>query len=69
MPRQREPLGAPPLYAAFALDVPAQPELRWRRPCCVPDEELGVERVEFLPPEKQALLRAPSSARAAGGAP
>jgi hypothetical protein len=63
--RQLEPLGAPALDVGFALDVLAQPELRWRRPYCVPDQEFDVERVEFLPPEKQALLRARSSGRGA----
>jgi hypothetical protein len=66
--RQLEPLGAPALDVGFALDVLAQPELRWRRPYCVPDAEFDVERVEFLSPEKQALLRARASRRAAGAA-
>lgn len=62
--RQLEPLGVPALDVGFALDVLAEPALRWRRPYCVPDEEFDVARVEFLSPEKQALLRAQSSGRA-----
>lgn len=64
--RQLEPLGAPALDVGFCLDVLAQPELRWRRPYCVPDAEFDVERVEFLPPEKKALLRARGAGRAGG---
>ena len=57
MLRQLEPLGVPALDVGFALDIMAQPELRWRRPFCVPDAEFDPERVEFLSPEKKALLR------------
>ncbi|HYR08222.1 MAG TPA: hypothetical protein VEQ60_10655 [Longimicrobium sp.] len=55
--RQLEPLGVPALDVGYALDVLARPELRWRRPFCVPDEEFDPERVEFLPPEQRARLR------------
>jgi hypothetical protein len=55
--RQLEPVGVPALDVGFALDIMAQPELRWRRPFCVPDAEFDLERVEFLAPEKKALLR------------
>ncbi|WP_420126725.1 hypothetical protein [Longimicrobium sp.] len=56
--RQLEPLGVPALDVGFALDIMAQPELRWRRPFCVPDDEFDPARVEFLSPEKLALLGA-----------
>jgi hypothetical protein len=56
--RQLEPLGVPALDVGYALDVMAHPDLRWRRPFCVPDDEFDPERVEFLSPEKLALLRA-----------
>lgn len=58
--RQLEPLGVPALDVGFALDIMARPELRWRRPFCVADPEFDPGRVEFLSPEKRALLRARS---------
>jgi hypothetical protein len=67
--RQLEPLGVPALDVGFALDIMAQPELRWRRPYCVADAEFDPERVRFLSPEKQARLRAQAAERTEGAAP
>jgi hypothetical protein len=43
-------LRCPVLDVGFALDVLADPELRWTRPFCVPDAEMDLARVRFLGP-------------------
>ncbi|HEX6037527.1 hypothetical protein [Longimicrobium sp.] len=55
--RQLEPLGAPCIDAGFALDLMAQPEMRWDRPYCVPDGEFDPERIRFLPADALRRLR------------
>ena len=45
---QLEPLGVPCLDVGFALSTIAEPQLRWKRPFCIPDTEFKRERVEFL---------------------
>jgi hypothetical protein len=66
---QLEPLRAPALDAGFALDVLADPELRWDRPFCVPDAELDVDRIRYLPEPALRRVRAaePDAAGAARG--
>jgi hypothetical protein len=45
---QLEPLGVPCLDVGFALSTLGNPELRWNRPFCVPDDEFDPERIKFL---------------------
>jgi len=46
---QLEPLGVPAIDAGFVFEVWANPEMRWHRPMCVPDEAYDIEKVRFLP--------------------
>lgn len=58
---QLAPLGVPALDVGFVLDVMADPELRWNRPFCVPDGELELDRVRFLPaPQLRKVMAAAS---------
>jgi hypothetical protein len=45
---QLEPLGVPCLDVGFVLSTLGNPELRWIRPFCVPDEDFDPARVKFL---------------------
>jgi hypothetical protein len=61
---QLAPLSAPALDVGLVLDVPADPELRWDRPFCVPDGEMELHRIRFLPPAAlPRLLRAERAGR------
>jgi hypothetical protein len=60
---QLAPLSAPALDVGFVLDVLADPELRWARPFCVPDDAMELHRIRFLPPP--ALQRVLAAERAA----
>ncbi|HEX6913062.1 MAG TPA: hypothetical protein VF142_21815 [Longimicrobium sp.] len=50
-------LRCPVLDVGFALDVLADPELRWNRPFCVADEALELERIRFLSPDQLRRAR------------
>jgi hypothetical protein len=63
---QLAPLGVPALDVGFALDVLADPELRWTRPFCVPDGEMEMERIRFLAPGALRRLLAAERASAHG---
>jgi len=45
---QLEPLQTPCLDVGFALSTLANPDLRWNRPFCVPDDEFELDRVRWL---------------------
>lgn len=60
-------LRCPVLDVGFALDVLAEPELRWSRPFCVPDGEMELERVRFLSPDQLRRVRAGAGAPAVRG--
>ena len=45
---QLEPLQAVCLDVGFALSTLVNPDLRWNRPFCVPDDEFDVKRVRWL---------------------
>lgn len=47
MTEQLKPLKAVVIDAGFAIDALAQPEARWRRAFCIPDDEFDSERVNF----------------------
>lgn len=63
--RQLRPLDAVCIDAGFALDILAQPEMRWHRPFCVPDGEFDLDRVGFLTEKQVRLVRGRASRRAA----
>jgi hypothetical protein len=46
--RQLAPLNTACLDVGFALTTMGNPELRWNRPFCVPDEEFDANKVAFL---------------------
>jgi hypothetical protein len=45
---QLEPLKTPCLDVGFALSTLVNPELRWNRPFCVPDDEFNLKKVRWL---------------------
>lgn len=47
---QLEPLGVPAIDAGFVFEVWSEPEMRWHRPVCVPDDSYDKAQVKFLPP-------------------
>lgn len=49
---QLESLACPCVDIGFALRVLGNPELRWERPFCVPDEDFVWSRVRWLPPSR-----------------
>jgi len=47
--RQLRPLGSVCIDCGFCLSTLANPDLRFSRPYCVPDSEMDLARVRFLP--------------------
>ncbi|MCX7113656.1 MAG: hypothetical protein NTX45_26945 [Proteobacteria bacterium] len=47
---QLQPLNVPVIDAGFVFEVWADPDRRWHRPVCVPDDEYIPALVKFLPP-------------------
>lgn len=47
MTEQLKPLNAVVIDAGFVIDALAQPEARWRRAFCIPDEEFDPQKVNF----------------------
>ena len=48
---QLQSLGVPVIDAGFVFEVWADPDMRWHRPVCVPDDEYDPTLVKFLPPD------------------
>jgi len=46
---QLEPLQVPCIDAGFVFEVWANPENKWKRAWCVPDEKFDVNKVKFFP--------------------
>lgn len=44
---QIRPLAAVVIDAGFAIDALANPDVRWHRPFCIPDDEFELEKVRF----------------------
>ena len=44
---QLRPLNAVIIDAGFAIDALAKPDVRWKRPFCIPDEQFDADKVRF----------------------
>lgn len=47
--RQMKSLRVPQLDIGFCIDTIARPELRWKRPFCIPDDDFDAQKVEYVP--------------------
>ena len=54
---QLEPLSIPCLDVGFALSTLENPDYRWNRPFCVPDEMFELSKIRYLGPEDIAFVR------------